>query len=275
MTTLISRLRKKDNEKLHPSREYTSYEHMFNRNDFVYEPKNRIFIAKERTHFVNEWGEGHKALHAEHARMITMREFIDFLLLLRSEEVRDGYGEKLTKSERETIFYAITEPRDSSGIRAEFLDAHVRIHYKSHSSCGITYAYEVSSNHVTIDGKLTPLRTQTLGLPVDSGLVDITDFDRNGFPIKKIDIKGFSTEQTLEMKCPEPQTRERVLEFDISSGYSPAVAFIAAYGSNAKTHLMFVRHKKSPFRSGPQEGFFTDYWESFHPRTGVRAVYDV
>ncbi|MBI2672821.1 hypothetical protein HYX19_01035, partial [Candidatus Woesearchaeota archaeon] len=81
-----------------------------NPENYIFMPQHNLYVAKERSHFNEDWYQAHKALHSEGARMLTLREFTDFLILLRNGN-----------DEFQKIYKDITELR--LDWRAEWLDA--------------------------------------------------------------------------------------------------------------------------------------------------------
>lgn len=110
-----------------------------------------LYVANFLGHHNKDWYASHAALHQEGFEMLTLRQFVDFLNLLKSKKAFDGKGNKVSSSELETILKEITEQRDSW--RAEWLDAQFE---KKNGGLHINY------EHRTINGKLKPQRSELL-----------------------------------------------------------------------------------------------------------------
>ena len=60
-----------------------------------------LLVGMERAHLGTNWGEAHAALHQEGAFMLTVRQYVDFLGLLKSGNVYNG-----------CLLYTSPSPRD-------------------------------------------------------------------------------------------------------------------------------------------------------------------
>ncbi|MBI2148155.1 hypothetical protein HYU23_00595 [Candidatus Woesearchaeota archaeon] len=80
-----------------------------------------LLVSISRYNFNKNWNECQKLLHKNKEFMLTIRQFVDFLNLLRSGEVEYSNGEKVPKKEVERILNEIIEVR--SPWRSEWLDA--------------------------------------------------------------------------------------------------------------------------------------------------------
>ena len=78
-------------------------------------------VAIERTHHDNDWHGARDELKKEGAYMLTIRQFADFLTLLRSGHAFDGNGNTMSPSRLNDIYNDITEVRNPW--RSEWLDA--------------------------------------------------------------------------------------------------------------------------------------------------------
>ena len=85
-------------------------------------------VSMERSHFNKNWDDAHQALIAEGAYMLTIRQFVDFLSLLRSGNAFDGRGQSIDASKLIKIYNEITEVRGPW--RSEWLDAKFAIDSK-------------------------------------------------------------------------------------------------------------------------------------------------
>ncbi|MBI2672995.1 hypothetical protein HYX19_01935 [Candidatus Woesearchaeota archaeon] len=140
--------------------------------DYIFMPQHGLYVAKEKAHFNKNWYESHKALHQESARMLTLREFADFLILLKkgNDEFR-GIYDHITKA---------GEPW-----RAEWLDADFKV---------VINTLHINYNHRIVNGNLQPQNSEpltsylstneTLGISLDDWLSNPT---LQGLP--RVDIK--------------------------------------------------------------------------------------
>ena len=108
--------------------------------EYIFMPSRNLYIAKERSHLDKNWYDAHKALHQERARMLTLKEFIDFLNLLKNG---DGDFKR--------IYNDITEVR--SPLRGEWLDADFKM---------INNQLHMNYNHRTVNGELKPQNSEPL-----------------------------------------------------------------------------------------------------------------
>ncbi len=110
-----------------------------------------LLVAKSLSHYGKNWQQCSEALHAEGFEMLTLRQFVDFLNLLKSGRAFDGKGNKVSSSELEIILKEITEQRDPW--RAEWLDAQFE---EKKGKLHINY------EHRAIDGKITAQKSEPL-----------------------------------------------------------------------------------------------------------------
>src|SRR3989344_4298872 len=80
-----------------------------------------MLVAMERTHHGKNWNDAHELLVKENAYMLTIRQFVDFLSLLKSGKAFDGNGRQLDKGKLEDVLNDIIEVREPW--RSEWLDA--------------------------------------------------------------------------------------------------------------------------------------------------------
>ncbi|MBS3152829.1 hypothetical protein J4230_05465, partial [Candidatus Woesearchaeota archaeon] len=86
-----------------------------------------ILVSTERSHSNNKWGECQTLLHSEQEFMLTIRQFVDFINLLRSGNVKYADGSKIAKRKIKKILNEIIKVREPS--RAEWLDAGIDLDY--------------------------------------------------------------------------------------------------------------------------------------------------
>ena len=135
-----------------------------NSGDYIFMPQHNLYVAKERTHFKEDWHKAHKALHSEGARMLNLREFADFLILLRNGN-----------DEFQKIYKDITEVRKEW--MAEWLDADFKV---------VSDKLHINYNHRTVNGNLQPQNSESLeSCLMKDCKVDLTSFNRQGLPTRK------------------------------------------------------------------------------------------
>ena len=110
-----------------------------------------ILVGKSRTHFHKSWIEQHELLHKEQAKMLTPRQFVDFVGVLKSGKAFDGRGNKVDSKELKSILDEIIMLREP--MRAEPLDATFKI---------INNFWHINYEHRLVDGVLTPKYTMPL-----------------------------------------------------------------------------------------------------------------
>ncbi len=132
--------------------------------DYIFMPKHNLHVAKQRSHFDSNWNQAHQALHNEGLRMLTIREFVDFLSLLKNGN-----------DEFKGIYNEITEVRKFW--RAEWLDADFKV---------VNDLLHINYNHRIVNGSLQPQNSEPLEDCLMEGCkIDLESFNRQGLPIKK------------------------------------------------------------------------------------------
>ena len=122
-----------------------------NLSDYIFVPSHDLYVAKERTLQRENWFDAHKEAHKQNARILTLREFVDFLSLIKTGKAEDGLGNKITKLELDTIYNNITEQRDPW--RSEWLDADFKV---------VNGVLQINYNHRTVNKKLVPQNSEPL-----------------------------------------------------------------------------------------------------------------
>ncbi|MDP4012082.1 MAG: hypothetical protein Q8R00_00550 [Candidatus Nanoarchaeia archaeon] len=114
--------------------------------------QHNLYVAQS-AEFLEEcnWYEAQEKAHKEKARIMTLKEYADFLHFLDSDNVRDGLGNKLSKKEVEEIKNSIYDSRYKESY--EWIDAAFE------KKNGTFY---LNQNHKFIDGKLTPNYSEIL-----------------------------------------------------------------------------------------------------------------
>ena len=149
-----------------------------------------LLVAMERTHRGKNWEDSHRALSQENSFMLNIRQFADFLNLIRSKKAYDGNGILIDERKIDSILDLILTVRDPW--RSEWLDAKFEskgglmgVGKKMH----IQYGYGINSN-----GQLC----FTSEFPLDDYLssnktpgIDTNDWlsNANKFGLPKSDVK--------------------------------------------------------------------------------------
>ncbi|MDO8564194.1 MAG: hypothetical protein Q7R87_04245 [Nanoarchaeota archaeon] len=113
-----------------------------------------LLVAMNTRHQGTNWRDAHVALDKEGAFMLGIRQFVDFLTLLKSGNAYDGLGKKLSTARLKTIYEDIVAVRDPW--RSEWLDADFKVLGKKFGTFGgkVAMHYE----HKIVNGTLTPSR---------------------------------------------------------------------------------------------------------------------
>ena len=106
-----------------------------------------LLVSMEKTHFDNNWHQAHEELNKENEFMLTIRQYIDFINLLKSGNAFDGRGNKVHNNKLDSILDEILTVRDPW--RAEHLDARFDVNF-------------INYNHRVINGKLEAQTSEPL-----------------------------------------------------------------------------------------------------------------
>ena len=80
-----------------------------------------LLVSNERTHLGKDWNDAQKELHKEDSFMLTIRQFVDYLNLLKTGTAYDGSGKQVGKSKLDAMLSDIVEVK--APWRSEWLDA--------------------------------------------------------------------------------------------------------------------------------------------------------
>mgnify|MGYP001610769040 CR=1 FL=1 len=141
-----------------------------------------ILVSQERQYQGKDWNEAQELLHKEQEFMLTPRQFIDLITLLKSGNAYDGTGTKLHQPQINTILDDLLMVR--APWRSEWLDAQFKIEKKSKT---ITY-------HT-----ITPQGLQQVTEPLEDGLM-------------KDKIPGIDLEDWLQRATPQGLPPKNVKE---------------------------------------------------------------
>ena len=79
-----------------------------------------MLVSMEKSHMGKNWTKTHEDLAKEGNYMLTIRQFVDFLSLLKSRRAFDGTGKLINRGKLESVFDEIVKVRDPW--RSEWLD---------------------------------------------------------------------------------------------------------------------------------------------------------
>lgn len=153
-------------------------------NDYAYPD---LLVPIGRTHLGESWNQAHNSLKQENSLMLTIRQFIDFLSLLKSGNAYDGNGKKIDPRILAQIFNDIKRSKNSC--RTECLDSKftVELEYQWY----ITY-HKINPGHI-IQEVTEPLENHLIGsrFLMKSNYVDLFSANKQGLPTKKTMNKNF------------------------------------------------------------------------------------
>ena len=110
-----------------------------------------IGVAVERTHHDKDWYQAHEALHHEGSFMLTIRQFVDFLSLLKSGKAYYASGDKAGTQTLNSILDEILAVREPW--RLEWLDADFKV---------INNTLHINYNHKLTNNQLQPQYSEPL-----------------------------------------------------------------------------------------------------------------
>ena len=143
--------------------------------DFIYLPKSKIYISKERSHLGENWYESHKLLQEQELKMPTIPQFREFLHHLKNSNNQEFLD----------IYKDITEVK--SPWRSEWLDADFKV---KDNQLYINYNHKldehgslIPQNSEILD-KNTLMKDKTPGISLESWIN--SDHTKQGLPNKEI-----------------------------------------------------------------------------------------
>ena len=110
-----------------------------------------LLVCMEKTHHNKDWYKTHEALHKEDSLMLTIRQFVDFINLLKTGKGFNGKGNKVDKATLDKILDKILTVR--SPWRAEWLDADFKV---------VNDELYINYNHRAVNGELKPQNSELL-----------------------------------------------------------------------------------------------------------------
>ena len=138
-----------------------------------------LIVSMERSHQKKDWYGAHRLLNKDNAFMLNLRQFVDFLSLLKSGNAFDGAGKKIDRNKLEALYNDIVEARDPW--RGEWLDADFKV---------INDELVINYSHRYKGKKLVPQKSE----PLEACLTDdkqiqldywVNNATRQGLPAKK------------------------------------------------------------------------------------------
>jgi len=120
-----------------------------------------MLVSMKLEYHNTDWNQAHSTLLQLGAQMLTIRQFVDFLKVLRSGTAYDGTGRIIDKNKISTIFNEITEVRDPW--RSEWLDAKFE-ERRSGGFLGLGFKWFVNINygHTLQNNQLSPAHSEKL-----------------------------------------------------------------------------------------------------------------
>ena len=112
-----------------------------------------MLVGMEKTHFNKDWYTQHLLLQAEGNQMLSIRQFVDFLTILKSGKAYYGSGKKVNSRVIQSTLNEIIQVRDPW--RSENLDA-----YFINNASG---TLKLNSHHQYDNGILTPKYSLPIG----------------------------------------------------------------------------------------------------------------
>ena len=103
---------------LGPSIKYPKIEPTSTSGNYILLPENEyhkdLLVSKERQYLGKNWYQAHEELAKENSLMLTIRQFVDFLNLLKSGKAYDENKNKIPDKESQLILDNILTQRDRS-----------------------------------------------------------------------------------------------------------------------------------------------------------------
>ena len=140
-----------------------------------------LYVAKTKEFFNKNWYEAHEALAKENSQMLTIRQGIDLIKLLKSGKVYDGLKSKLNDAEIVQLLNEIAEVR--SPWRAEWLDGRfVQKDDEWHLLQGHKYNASKSGK---LEDKIIAGNNVKINPIIKNFYFNINDADKYGLPTKE------------------------------------------------------------------------------------------
>ena len=143
-----------------------------NKDNSIYVPSLKLYIAKEKTYFEKNWFESHKLLHENQEFMPTIPQFIEFLKYLKNSN----------NHEYLTIYHNITNIK--SFWRGEWLDAIFEI---KENQTSMNYAHESDKNKKLIPQNSEILDQETL---IKDKKINLEDWINSSYTMQGLPCKS-------------------------------------------------------------------------------------
>jgi len=179
-----------------------------------------LLVSTIRTHHGENWNQAHKSLKQEDSFMLTIRQYVDFLNLLKSGNVYDGDGKKVDKSTLDGILDDITKVK--SFVRAEWLDAKFSSQVMLRKNWHIIY-HNQQSNEINEPLEECLMSDKTPGIDLSYWLINATsqglptsnNLDGSlyyWFPRKGAVARFYANSDRADLDCNrDPQNSDSVL----------------------------------------------------------------
>ncbi|MBI2507429.1 hypothetical protein HYV89_00575 [Candidatus Woesearchaeota archaeon] len=133
-----------------------------------------LLVSAKRSHNGEKWNQAHESLKQENSFMLTLRQYVDFLNLLKSGKAYDGNGKGIDKTRLDGILDDIATVR--SPWRAEWLDA-------KFSSKGIVKkSYSIAYHKITLNGDLEEVTEPLDDCLLSDKQINLEDWLRKATP---------------------------------------------------------------------------------------------
>ena len=138
-----------------------------------------LLVGMERDYLGKDWNDAHTALNQNNSYMLTIRQFVDFLSLLKSGSAYDGKGNKVDKRKLDSILDEIVTVRNpwrSEWLDAKFKNGNIIYHNLVGNPSSLVEVREPLSAYLDKD--------KTPGINLDNWLKEA---NQHGLPKKTVD----------------------------------------------------------------------------------------
>src|SRR3989344_5409991 len=124
-----------------PGKEYSNYSYP------------DLLVSMNRTYYKagKDWYDSHKQLQSKDNFMLTIRQFVDFINLLKSGKVYNGLGKEISQRRIDSILDDVLAQRGPC--RAEWLDTKFKL---------VNDVLHINYNHRHVNGQLRPQNSKPL-----------------------------------------------------------------------------------------------------------------
>jgi len=140
-----------------------------------------LYVAKNKDFFNKKWYEAHEALAKESYQMLTIRQGIDLIKLLKSKKVYDGLKAKLKDAEIAQLLNEIIEVRPPW--RAEWLDG--RFIEKNNEWYLLQEHKYDNSKSGKLEDRITAKNSIKVNPIIKNFKFNLNDTDKYGLPTKE------------------------------------------------------------------------------------------